>query len=76
MSEDLIARTIVSSSCIASAGYCTKTGTLEIELKSGIVYRYHRVPSDIYRGLVSAESKGIFLNRFIKRRYAFTRMNS
>lgn len=74
--QDSIARAFVDSSCIASIGYCMKTETLEIEFRSGIVYRYHRVPNDSYRALLRAESKGSFLNRFIKNRYPFKRMNS
>lgn len=74
--ENSIARAVVDSSCIASVGYCMKTGTLEIEFRSGIVYRYHRVPTDIYRALLGAESKGTFLNRIIKNSYPFKRMNS
>jgi hypothetical protein len=76
MSKEIRSRALVGSSCVASVGYCTKTGTLEVEFRSGTIYRYDRVPVDIYRGFLDAQSKGHFFHRFIKTRYPFKRMNS
>ncbi len=68
-------RTYVSSSNISSIGYDTRTQTLEIEFHSGSVYQYHRVPSGLYQGLMSASSHGQYFDAYIKRGgYAYTRV--
>ena len=38
----------------------------------GTIYVYHGVPSEVYENLMSAPSKGSFLNREIKGIYEFT----
>ena len=60
----------VDSSAAASIGYDSATGTLEVEYKSGGVYRYYNVPESIYQQLMSAESIGAFLNVHIKPTYS------
>jgi len=57
-------RTPVSSSNLVSVGY--ENGTLEVEFKDGI-YQYHNVPESLYRGLMSASSKGSYLDQHIKK---------
>jgi hypothetical protein len=47
-----------------SVGY--ENGTLEIEFHSGSIYQYHGVPENIYRGLMSASSKGTYHHQHIK----------
>ena len=66
-------RMSVRSSAIASIGYCADDELLEIEFRSGAVYRYRDVPERTYRDLLRAESVGIFFNRFVKNGFAFTR---
>jgi hypothetical protein len=68
-------RVPVTSSCLASIGYLAEAETLEIEFRSGAVYEYLYVPLEIHRGLLAAESKGAFLNRFIKTRYTTKQIN-
>lgn len=65
----------VSSSDIASIGYDNESAILRIEyLKSGS-YDYHGVPADIFDGLVSAASKGRYVNEFIKKGgYPFSKL--
>lgn len=70
-----IQRTPVTSSAIRSVGYDSSTRILEIEFTGGSVYRYYEVPSDVYRGLMSAESHGKYFNRYIKNGgYRYTRL--
>ena len=59
----------VSSSVIRSVGYDPGTAVLEVEFRSGDVYRYFAVPPSVHRGLVEAESPGAFFNRTISDRY-------
>jgi hypothetical protein len=60
-------RIAVRSSNISSVGY--EDGTLEIAFVDGGVYQYLNVPEQIYRGLMSATSKGRYFYNHIKDRY-------
>ena len=44
---------------------------LEIEFVEGSVYRYLDVPEEIYRGILSADSIGKYLNQFVKNTYGY-----
>ena len=59
-------RTRVDSRGVVSAGYERRSNTLEIEFPGGAVYQYLRVPEVLYRDLLAAESKGRFVNHYIK----------
>jgi len=59
----------VASSNINSIGYDEATNTLEVEFNSGSIYRYSGVPEHEYKGLLSASSKGRYVNAHIKDRY-------
>jgi hypothetical protein len=61
----------VSSSSIASIGYSTDAGTLEVEFVTGRVYRYRDVKEGTYDALIGASSKGRFFNEHIKDAYPF-----
>ena len=51
-------RTPVTSTDITSIGYDPQTRTLEIEFRTGAVYRYTEVPPEEHAGLMAAPSKG------------------
>lgn len=57
----------VVSSNIASIGYDENNNILEIEFNNGNVYEYYDVPLHEYEGLMSADSKGTYLNANIKK---------
>ncbi|MFN0126901.1 MAG: helicase HerA-like domain-containing protein [Verrucomicrobiales bacterium] len=61
-------RELVSSSTIISVGYDDPSETLEVEFKSG-VYQYYNLPRPIYDELMLSDSKGKFLNAYIKNSY-------
>jgi hypothetical protein len=63
----------VSSSSLASLGYSKESSTLEVEFRSGIVYRYFAVPLSVFTELLQSESKGTFHNRFIRGVFPFDR---
>jgi hypothetical protein len=60
-------RTPVKSSNISSVGYDPETSTLEIQFKSGGIYRYAGVDSDTHTSLMGAESIGKFFHQHIVR---------
>ncbi|MBZ5492992.1 MAG: DUF5615 family PIN-like protein [Acidobacteriia bacterium] len=63
-------RVLVESSAISAILYDPKSQTLDIEFKSsGEIYRYFDVPNDEYQGLLTAPSKGAYLNSEIKPKY-------
>jgi hypothetical protein len=62
-------RNSVRSSNIRSVGY--DGGTLEIEFHESGVYQYNYVPEHIYRGLMSAVSKGSYFHDHIRDRFAY-----
>ena len=66
-------RNNVASSNVRSVGYDPQTSTLEIEFLSSGIYQYYGVPENMYQQLMSATSKGQFLNTYIKNQYAYSR---
>jgi len=64
----------VDSSNIISIGYDLQTNTLEVEFNSAEIYQYFNVPEHLYQNLMSASSKGQFLNDFIKFSYRYQKI--
>ncbi len=62
-------RESVSSSNIRSVCYDAKSQTLDIEFRSGGVYRYSNVPEAVYTGLITASSQGNYFHRNIENSY-------
>lgn len=60
-------RSYVSSSNIESIGYDETTQILEVAFLTGAIYQYYGVPDQLYQGLMSASSKGTYLNQYIKK---------
>jgi hypothetical protein len=67
-------RTSVSSGNIASVGYDAKMSIMEVEFTTGDVYKYYDVPVDVYRGLMDAESKGVYLYSNVKSKYQYSKV--
>jgi hypothetical protein len=65
--------TYVNSSNIEAIGYDDDALELHVRFLSGGYYIYHNVPRQIFDDLMSAPSKGSFLNREIKGVYHFTK---
>ena len=68
---DAVKRHRLSSSVIASVGYDDRAAMLEVEFRSGEVYRYLDVDPDDADDLLGAESPGAYLNEWIKPRYRY-----
>ncbi|MCG2616887.1 KTSC domain-containing protein [Terrimonas sp. NA20] len=62
------------STVIAAIKYNEPKEILRIVFVSGSVYDYLKVPADLYRAMISAKSKGTFLNNKIKGFYSFRKM--
>jgi KTSC domain len=62
------------SSVVSTMTYNPATSTLRIRFVSGSVYDYKNVPHKVYREMQAAESKGTFLNKYIKKDYAFKKI--
>lgn len=61
----------VKSSMMTAIDYDDDRRELDITFVGGKTYRYFEVPSDIYDGLLDAESKGAFFNEHIKDRFEY-----
>lgn len=59
-------RISVVSSNLKSVGFDGDSQILEIEFRSGSVYRYRGVSRHVYEGLMSAASKGSYFDRHIR----------
>ena len=63
------------SSVIAVMEYDPGSATLRIIFVSGMIYKYKNVPGTIYHALKTSDTKGIFLNQYIKGKYCFEKIN-
>ncbi len=64
----------VASSNIRSVGYDPQTQTLEVEFMNGTIYQYYGVPENIYDQMMVEQSKGRFLNTYIRNQYPYSRV--
>ena len=61
----------VESSALLEVGYDTERGILQLKFVSGRVYQYFLVPVEQHRGLMEADSKGAYFNRYIRSAYPY-----
>lgn len=54
--------------------YNEEKETLRIVYVSGMVYDYKHVPLEVFQAMKTSGSKGTFLNKYIKGRYEFERV--
>ena len=64
----------VESTDLTSVGYDEPRRVLEIEFRSGGIYRYHEVPKEIFSGLMESESKGRFFAKNIRGQFRHERL--
>lgn len=65
----------LNSSNLKSAKYDTDTEYLKIKFKSGSIYRYSKVPEDIYNALIdSDQSSGKYFTKNIRDSFQFTKI--
>lgn len=63
--------TPVDSEMLVAAGYDQKSHSLQVVFRTGETYRYQNVPSFVYERLMSADSKGRFMHKYILGRYDY-----
>ena len=71
---EVIQRAAVESSSIASVGYGRASKLLEIEFRSGAIYRYREVPESVFTAFSAARSKGHFFGTQVRGKYTFEKL--
>ncbi len=66
----------VESEMLVAAGYDQKSHSLQVVFRTGETYRYKNVPSFIYERLMSADSIGKFMHKYILNRFDYERVMS
>ena len=64
----------VESEMLVAAGYDEKSHSLLAVFRTGETYRYKNVPSFVYERLMSADSKGKFMHKYIIGRFDYERV--
>ncbi|MGR3790070.1 hypothetical protein BWK60_12415 [Flavobacterium covae] len=59
----------VRSSVISAIGYDSENSVLYVKFKSGMLYKYHRVPEYVFKDFLNARSKGSFFSLRIRDEY-------
>jgi hypothetical protein len=67
-------RVLVESACITSVTFSSELNVLQLDFRNGLSYSYFAVPPELYRGLLSALSKGAFVSRVIRGRFPYRRL--
>ena len=62
------------STAIQMARYYSDSQELTIVFSNANSYKYKEVPYHVWRGLMDAESKGRFINRYITAFYRFKKL--
>ncbi len=68
--------TPVESEMLVAAGYDQKSHSLLAVFRTGETYRYKNVPSFLFERLISAESIGKFMHKYILDRYDYERVTT
>lgn len=63
--------TAVESTTLVTVAYDEALGVLQLEFRSGAIYRYFGVPATVYDGLLSAPSKGNYFNQVIRGHFPY-----
>jgi hypothetical protein len=64
----------VESSNLKSVGYDSSKQILEIEFKDRSVYQYFTVPESVFQNLMTAGSKGSYLNTHVKGKFRYAKL--
>jgi hypothetical protein len=67
-------RQVVDSQSLRSIGYDKRTEMLEVEFKTGSVYRYASVPMEVWSEFLQAKSKGQFFQARVRDHFPTTRL--
>lgn len=62
----------VKSSNISKVGY--EDDNLYVQYNSGNLYRYKKVPKNVYKDLLESDSKGRYINSSVKSKYEYEKL--
>lgn len=69
--------TVIENSKNVTGGfYKSETNELFVRFKSGAIYKYADVPTEIYLSFLESPSKGAFVNDNLKGKYNFKKVDS
>jgi len=68
-------RVDLQSTSLKAVTYQDQSAHLELEFRSGAIYRYSAVPALVYQELLRAESKGRYFNQHIRNRFTHAQIN-
>jgi hypothetical protein len=71
-----IKRQPVESRSFASIGYHAPSELLDLQFRTGELYRYSKVPKKVFEGLLNAESKGSYFSREIRGKFHYQHLPS
>ena len=63
------------STVIAHIDYDREKALLTIRFNSGLVYQYLDVPEEVYTAFKQYREKGVYLNKFIKGKFAYKKLH-
>ena len=69
-------RVDLNSTSLQAVTYQDRCAVLDLEFRSGAVYRYFGIPAQTFEELLRAESKGGYFNSHIRNRFAYARVYS
>ena len=61
--------TLVESTTLTAVAYDDAGGILQLEFRSGAIYRYSGIAAAVHEDLLRASSKGKYFNRAIRGRF-------
>lgn len=68
-------RVDLKSTSLNAATYQDQSALLDLEFRSGAIYRYVGVPAQTYQELLLAESQGRYFNQHIRNRFTYTKID-
>jgi hypothetical protein len=68
-------RVDLQSTSLSAATYQEQSASLELEFRSGAIYRYIGVSAQVYQELLHSESKGRYFNHHIRNRFTYTQID-
>jgi hypothetical protein len=64
------------STVISGMSHDAEKNTLRVEFVSGLIYEYLDVPEEIFIAMKTSGAKGIYLNKHIKGKYSFKKIEN
>ena len=70
-----MAQVDLQSTLLKAATYQDQSAILELEFRSGSIYRYLGVSGQVYQELLRADSKGRYFNQHIRNRFPYAQVD-